>query len=240
MGDVGSSAYQGEPVIGIDEYSHPYLIWTDNRNTNTDIYYAGSTFVEPVALASELVAASAPSSTTVGTDPQAITTVDDVSIVVPAGACLCDVAVKITKIANPQAFAALCLASYDFGPSGIQFSQPVTVTIPYVFSGSDSSAPPYWFNALSGTLSQQGITDIQDIQVSSSLHALSFKTTHFTVFYLLGGAGAATLGGGGGGCSVSTSGEGSIVEFVLPYIGLIVVMAILKVRDVRYRKAHST
>ena len=241
--DGDSSAYQGEPVIGIGEYDHPYIIWADNRSTDTDIYYAGSTFIEPVALASELITASASGSTTVGTDPQAITTVDDVSIVVPAGACLYDVDITVTKIANPLAFATSCLGGYDFGPSGIQFSQPVTITIPYVFSGSDSSVTPYWFNSLTGALSQQGITDIQDITISSSLHALSFKTTHFTAFYLLVGGGSAAAiiggGGGGGGCSISASGEGNIVEYILPYIGLAVVMAILKMRDARDRKARN-
>ncbi|MBA7670002.1 hypothetical protein ES703_78144 [subsurface metagenome] len=244
VGDSGSNADQGKPVIGIDEYSHPYFIWADNRSTNTDIYYAGSTYIEPDALASELVSASASSSTIVGTDPPAITTLDDVSVVVPAGACSYDVTITLTKIANLPAFAAPCLGGYDFGPSGIQFSQPVTITIPYVFSGSDGSAKPYWFNSLTGALSQQGITDIQDIPISSSLHALSFKTTHFTAFFLLAGGGTSAAivvggGGGGGGCSVSSSGEGNIVEFILPYIGLAVVMAILKMRDVRYRKARN-
>jgi len=237
----GSNAYQGEPAVGIGEYGHPYIMWADSRSTNTDIYYAGSTFIEPVALASELVTASASSSTTVGTDPQAITTVDDVSIIVPAGACSYDVAITVTKIANPLVFAALCLGGYDFGPSGIQFSQPVTITIPYV--NVNGLATPYWFNSLTGALSQQGITDIQDIPISSSLHALSFKTTHFTAFYLLVGGGAAAPivggGGGGGGCSVSASGEGNIVEYMLPYIGLAVVMAILKMRDARCRKARN-
>jgi hypothetical protein len=70
------------------------------------------------------------------------------------------------------------------------------------------------------------------------LYALRFKTTHFTPFYLLLGAGAAAAGGGGGGggCSISAGGEGNIVEFLLPYIGLAVVMAIIKLRDNRNRK----
>ena len=81
--------------------------------------------------------------------------------------------------------------------------------------------------------------------ISSTLHAISFKTTHFTAFYLLGDGGSAAAvlgggGGGGGGCSVSANSEGNIVEFILPYIVLAVVMVILKVRNMRYRKAHST
>jgi hypothetical protein len=94
---------------------------------------------------------------------------------------------------------------------------------------------------LTGVLSQQGITNIQDIIISSSLHALSFKTTHFTAFFLLAGGGAAAViglggGGGGGGCSVSANSEGNILEFFLPYIAFVVVLAIRTVRDARYRK----
>ena len=184
--DGGSSAYQGEPAIGIDEYDHPYIMWADSRSTNTDIYYAGSTFVAPVLLASELVTAS--NGAIVGANPASITDVDDVSVIVPAGACWFDVKITISKINNPQSFTAPYLGSYDFVPSGIQFNQPVTITIPYLFSDSDSSATPYWFNSLTGALSQQGITDIHDIVISPTLHALSFNATHFTAFYLLGDA----------------------------------------------------
>ncbi|MBW7992571.1 MAG: hypothetical protein FVQ84_21500 [Planctomycetes bacterium] len=243
VNDGGSNAYQSDPAIGIDEYGYSYLIWADDRSTNTDIYYTGSTFVEPVALASALVSASAPGSTTIGVAPQSITDVDDVSIVLPAGACSYDVDVSIVTILNQQVFAAPCLGSYDFGPSGIQFNQPVTITIPYAYANSNGSTVPYWFNSLTGNLSQQGITNVQDIVISPTLHAISFQTTHFTPFYLMGGGGAAGIlggGGGGGGCSVSAGNEGNIVEFVLPYIVLIVVMAILKKRDARYRKIHST
>ena len=59
-------------------------------------------------------------------------------------------------------------------------------------------------------------------------------------FILGGGIAAALGGGGGGGCSVSAGSEGNIVEFILPYIGLFVVMAILKMRDTRYRKTRNT
>lgn len=41
--------------------------------------------------------------------------------------------------------------------------------------------------------------------------------------------------GGGGGCSVSAGCEGNIVEFLLPYIGFIIVLVILTVRDARVR-----
>jgi len=244
VNDGGSNAYQGEPAIGVDEYGCSYIVWADDRSTNTDIYYAGSTFTEPVALASALVSASAPGSTTIGVDPQSITNVDDVSIVLPSGACSYDVDVSIVTILNQQVFAVPCLGSYEFGPSGVQFTQPVTITIPYVYANSNGSTVPYWFNSQTGTISQQGISNIRDIVISPTLHAISFETTHFTPYYLLEGggsiAGLGGGGGGGGGCSVSAGNEGNIVEFFLPYIVLIVVMAILKKRDKRCYELHNT
>ncbi|MGD2094477.1 MAG: putative Ig domain-containing protein [Phycisphaerales bacterium] len=246
VGDEGSNTYQGNPAIGIDDLDHPYLLWVDNRNTYLDIYYTGSTFVEPDSLALATKSVNASSNNVVGTNPASISNKEDVSITVSAGTCSCDVEMTISRINNPQNFTAPCLSSYDFGPSGIQFNQPVTVTIPYSVSSSTGSALPYWYNSLTGALSQQGITDVRDIAISPTLHAISFKTTHFTPFYVLGGGGgiAGALGGGGGGgggCSLSAGNEGNIFDFILPYIGLAVVMLILKVRDVRQRKAsHIT
>ncbi|MCK4294795.1 MAG: hypothetical protein KAY65_16465, partial [Planctomycetes bacterium] len=241
VGDGSSSADQSEPAMDIDQYGHPYLVWTDGRNTNTEIYYAASTFMQPDVLTSKQITSS--SGATVGTDPATITGADDVSVVVPVGACPYDVTITITKIENPQEFALQHLSSYDFGPSGIDFSEPVTITVPYAVADSASSPSAYWYDSLSGALSQQGITDVETIVLSSSLHALRFKTTHFTPFYLLAGGAAAAVGGGGGGggggCSVSSTGRGNIVEFLVPYLGLAVVMAILKRRDARNRSARN-
>jgi len=245
VGDDSTNADQSEPAMGIGEYGHPYLVWTDGRSANTEIYYAASTFIEPVALKAKDVSASL--GATVGTDPASISSVDDVSVVVPLGAYLCDVKITISKIKNPQTFATQCLGSYDFGPSGIQFSQPVTVTIPYTFSASGTLASAYWYNSLTGALSQQGITSVENIQISSTLYALRFETTHFTPCYLLGGSTEADDGGsssgggggGGGGCSISAGGEANFLEFTVPYIGLSIIMVILKLRDRRNQKTRS-
>jgi len=179
----------------------------------------------------------------VGTDPNAITAADDVSVMVPAGACPYDVTISITKIENPPEFAVRRLSSYDFGPSGIEFSEPVTITIAYAVSASDNTPTAYWYDSLTGALSQQGITDVQTLVLSPSLHALRFKTTHFTPFYVAAAAAAATAGGGGGGggggCSMSPTGGGNIMEFLAPYIALVVMMAIVKRRDAKNRKARN-
>jgi len=239
VGDDGTNAAQSKPAMGIDRYGYPYIVWADSRNTNPQAYYAGSTYLAPEALASQLVSAS--SGATVGTDPANITSLDDVSVVIPAGACPCDTEITISRIVNPPEFAVQCLAVYDFGPSGLQFSQPVTITIPYGISGAGTLATPYWFSSLTGSLSQQGMTDIQDIVISPTLHALSFKTTHFTAFYVMSGTVAATDGGGGGGgCALSGNGEGSVIEFLLPYLGVIVAIATLKLRDARHRNSNPT
>ena len=236
VGDGSSNSAQSEPAMGIDRYGYPYTVWTDGRNTNSEICYAASTYLQPTALASRQITASAGG--TVGTDPNAITGPDDASVVAPAGACPYDVTIRITKIENPQEFAARQLSSYDFGPSGIEFSRPVTVTIPYTVASSGTSPSAYWYDSLTGALSQQGITDIEIIELSASLHALRFKTTHFTAFYVVLGTGA--TGGGGGGCSTSPhqgaerpDGQSNAVEFLVPYLGLAVVMIVMKLRDAR-------
>ncbi len=243
VGDDSTNSNQSQPAIGVDAHGHPYLVWSDSRTTNAQIYYAGSSYLDSEALDSKLVVASA--GATVRTNPASIASIDDVSVVVPAGACSSDVRITISKIENPQQFAVQCLAAYDFGPSGIQFSQPVTITIPYSVPASQGSAKPYWYNAPTGAFTQQGITDIHDIVLSPTLHALSFKTTHFTPFYVVEGTAGGTAiagggGGGGGGCSVSAAGNGSVVEFLLPYMVLAAVMMILKLHDTRGRKSTQS
>jgi hypothetical protein len=234
VGDDSTNSNQNQPAIGVDAQGHPYLVWSDSRSANPQIYYAGSTYLDSEAVDSELVAASA--GAIVGTRPENIDSVDDVSVIIPPGACSCDLQITISEIKNPQEFAAQCLAVYDFGPSGVQFNQPVKIMIPYSFSGS--SPKPYWFNSLTGALSQQGMTNIQDMEISPTLHVLSFETTHFTPFYVVEGTtgGTGGGGGGGGGCSVSATGNGSIVEFLLPYMALAAAMMILRLRDAHQRK----
>jgi beta propeller repeat protein len=239
VNDGGSNAPQSDPAIGIDENGHPYLMWADDRNANTNIYFTGSTYTELVALASSTFSASSVNKTIVGVDPKTIANVDDVSVELPSGACTYDVDISIVPITNRQEFATPCLGSFEFDPSGIQFDKPVTITIPYAYSSSNSSVAPYWFNSQSGSLSQQGITNIRDIEISPTLHAVCFETTHFTPYYVFGGGGGISGifggggGGGGGGCSLSYSQEGSILEYFLPYGVLALFMLLFKLKDKR-------
>lgn len=231
VSDDGTGANQGEPAVGVDQYDHPYVVWTDDRDNATEIYYAATTFIDPVPLDSKIVVAS--EGAVIGTDPAAIRAPEDVSIVVPPGACRTNVRIMISKILNPPISPVDCLGSYDFGPSGIDFDQPVTVTIPYRFSGTGGNATPYWYDSLTGALSQQGIAEVQNIVVSSGLNALRFKTTHFTPFYVVDGDAdvATTDSDGGGGCSISATGSGSPGQLLVPYAIVAVVMAVIRRRD---------
>ena len=114
----------------------------------------------------------------------------------------------------------------------MQFSFPATVTIPYTGSGS-GRATPYWYDAQTGTLSQQGMTEITNRTLANGIPVVSFKTTHLTTFYLLE---SSLPTGGGGGCALSSVPEGNIIEFFLPYGALASLMLILKWRDRRHKR----
>jgi hypothetical protein len=184
--------------MAVDQSGYPYLVWTDNRATNDGIYYAPSTYMQSTPLLSGLIDAS--SGGTVGiSDVQNITSVDDVSIVVPAGAAPYDVTISIARRGNAHDYALPLLNEYEFSPSGVKFNSPVTITIPYAVSNTAGTPTAYWYDAATGMVSQQDIQNSQIIQLTSSLHALSFTTTHLTPYCAL--LGAATDPGDGGGDS---------------------------------------
>ncbi len=237
IGDDRTNSNQVGPAIGTDRYCQPYIVWIDDRDDLPGVYCAGTTYMSPIPTVSTDV--SALSGAIVGTDPSAIRDIGDVCVVIPPRAYPTDVKITITEIQNPPAFSMQCLSAYDFGPSGIEFSQPVRVIMPYNVPNSSRSASAYWYNSLTTALSQQGITDIEDIIISSTIHALSFRTTHFTPFYVVSGddsGGGDSGGGGGGGCAISPISEVTFTQFILPYAGLAAAVVILKLRDRRNRK----
>jgi hypothetical protein len=234
IGDDGTNANQGDPAIGVDRYGEPYVVWTDHRRTTAEIYSTATTLIDPDPLDSKVIVASA--GATIGTDPAAINGPEDVSVVVPAGACQADLRIAISRILNPQVSSEALLGSYEFAPSGSNFDHAVTVTIPYATSTGNRRILPYWYDSMTGALSQQGITDVQNLYISAKLGALQFRTTHFTPFYLVDADanGAATgTGGAAGGCAISPSGEGSPSQLLVPYAAIGVIMMILRRRDRR-------
>ena len=217
VGDGATGSDQSGPAMGVDLLGEPYVVWTDGRDGTDEIYYAGSSFLNPTVLDSEPITAS--EGGTVGTaSPSAA---GDICVEIPAGACAHDVTISISEVDNPQwvSSSSSSILVYDFGPSGMEFDPAVVVTIAYAVADFPDEAPtPYWYDSQTGSLSQEGISHIETVELSATVHAVQFETTHFTPYYLVeaassGGGG----GGGGGGCALSYSEDTDIVDYFLPY-----------------------
>ncbi|MHC4241069.1 MAG: TolB family protein [Planctomycetota bacterium] len=240
VGDDGTNSYQGEPAIGVCLLGFPYLVWTDGRNANTDIYYAASTFVDPFPIWEKDVQHLTGANW--GDDYLGkLNSPGDINIKIPPAAFPfdCNMRISASKIMNTNTQILTAKESkgqFEFGPSGIQFKVPITIAIAY----EPSSAKPevYWYDPEDDVLKQDGITNVTYIE-KATVHIVRFKVRHFTSFYLVGGAAAAAVGGGGGGgggCAISTNGQGKVIEYMLPYFFYIAVLLIIKLKDSRNRK----
>ncbi len=246
--DVQTVASQCKPVMNLDGNGQPYVVRMDVSDSQASINYSGTTFISTQPLASASIVAS--QGGLVGADPDNIQSIDDVCLEIPAGAFWEDVEVTISKVQNPPSSATLTsmdiIARYEFGPSSkMEFSEAVTITIPYsVTEFGDETV--FWYNPDTDEHSQSGISDIEHVVISTTIHAIRFTTTHFTQ-YVIGeeseGEGEASFSGSGsGGCSMSRYGSDmngiGIFEFFLPYIGLFLVLMALKHRH-RYKNSEK-
>jgi hypothetical protein len=229
----------------MDAYGQPYIAWTDGRASWDRIYYAGGTYLNPTSLASTEVTVLG---TLVGTDPNAIDGLEDVSILIPAGAIDHTVQVTISKIQNIPTFyyvstlGYIYIAGAEIGPSGVTFSEPATVTIPVQASLLMSAPQVFWYNAQTDALSQTGISDVTQWTVSSDIVAVQFKTTHCTPFYVLNDPPLAPWvedgawdGLGSGGCALTPCTQTSVGDMLLPYGILVILIGLLKRYDRRHR-----
>jgi hypothetical protein len=87
-------------AVSVDRYGEPYVVWTDYRRKTTEVYSAATTVMDPNPLDSKTVVAAA--GAVIGTDPAALNGPEDVSVVVPAGACQANLRMAIWRIVNPQ------------------------------------------------------------------------------------------------------------------------------------------
>ena len=211
------------------------------RTTETpsfDVYYSGCTAIDSEALDSQMITVA--EGGTVGvTSPSDIS---DVSVIIPAGALAQDLEISIYVVRNPQAVPSATDLAYEFGPSGLEFSQPVTITIPYLLADYPDGPPePYWYDPQTSLLSQEGISEVEVQTLSETLGTICFNTVHFTTYGLLEGAEIdASNGGGGGGCALSPAGQGRPVDFLLPYLAVGVIIAVLRWRDRRQRRCWQS
>ena len=241
VGDGGAGSDQSEPAVGVDSRGFPYVVWTDHRNAYAEIYYAGTMSRDSEVLHAQDVTAS--EGGTVGTiSPSGV---GDVSVVIPPAASSQDVTVTVREIENPAAAPASGgILSYEFGPSGLAFRRPVTMTIPYRTSEFGGVAPtPLWYDSQTGGLSQQGITDVERVTLAFGIEAIRFKTTHFTPYYLVSDsgmdevvAGGSGGGGGGGGCSLSSAHDSpDPIAYFIPYMLIAAIVGALRLKDAKRR-----
>lgn len=233
VGDGETNSPQSEPALGVDQLGYPYVVWTDSRNVNREIYYAGSTRMDPAPLTSGTITAAVGG--TVGSLSPA--GVGDVSVAIAGGASPHDVDVSISEMQNPPSVSSEAILVYEFSPSGLEFSEPVTITVPYAVADFPDGTPtPYWYDTQTGTLSQQGISNIERIEISATVRAVRFRTTHFTPYGLFEAAAGDGGGGGGGGCALAPVGQqGDVLGCLLPYLAVIGVVVALRCRDRRVR-----
>ncbi|MBN1764024.1 MAG: LamG domain-containing protein [Sedimentisphaerales bacterium] len=172
------------PVIGTNEENQPYLIWIDEQDGTENISYTETAGREGTLIASNNITAT--QGGIVGAET--ITGVDDVRVEVPAGAFWTDVTLTITKVDNPPTSPASALefiSSYEFGPSSEQeFSKPITITIPYEVDESADGTSIYWYDPQTGDFSQYGISNVEHVVITPTLHAIRFQTTHFTQYLI--------------------------------------------------------
>jgi uncharacterized repeat protein (TIGR02543 family) len=179
VSDEGANSDQSDVGMALDGRGYPYLVWSDSAGKHEQIFSAGVTYMDATPLAAQEITAAAGG--VVGTAPQSAVTLDAVSVVVPPQTCPYDATISIRRIRNPGAYATESLRLYDFGPSGLTFAQPVTITIPYD-GRLTGKTKAYWFDAATNAFTSEGITNVQDITLASGLRALQFNATHFTPY----------------------------------------------------------
>ncbi|MCL5282125.1 MAG: InlB B-repeat-containing protein [Planctomycetes bacterium] len=195
--DDGRSGGPHEPVLGADRWGYPYVVWvgegspTENAvlgsptsGTAPQLYYCGATHANPAPLTERPIVSSAGG--LVGASPESIKSVDDVSVAIPALACPVDAVIRAARILNPRWSAEQSVSQVAFGPGGLGFTQPVTVTIPYAPVGG-GEIRVCWFDAATGTFRQDGVVNVRSIRTASGLAALQFETTRLGSFYLVSG-----------------------------------------------------
>ncbi|MBN1805832.1 MAG: hypothetical protein JW837_11320 [Sedimentisphaerales bacterium] len=261
VNDDAGTFTQTAPAIGIDINGNPYIVWVDNREGNNDIYAVSSTLTGNVIREVTLDgSAGVKQIVQVDTTSDGIDSADDVKIEFPAGSLAVDTTIKISKMTNPPDLPSGAFGIfYEFSPSGMKFLLPITVTIPHkasecpghaeyrVYFYDPSILPPALPWSQEGITNVKHLTSAEDASLPADVHVVQFDTDHFTGFGVGGGAATPSSGGGGGssgggggfGCSVCPAGEVNIVEFFLPFIGFVVVLVVLTIRDSRMRRTHG-
>lgn len=123
-----------------------------------------------------------PAGTTIGAAGGTVTSTDGNAVLTfPAGALASNVAITTAAMTDPPASPGLLTAlAYDFGPSGSQFAQPVTITMHYQPSQVPVGISPIFLRLFL----RNGSTwdSVPGSAVDTVAHTVTGTTTHFSGF----------------------------------------------------------
>ncbi len=174
--------YQSAPVAAANISGAPYIVFQEQGGSGQTIQMACASVVERMLSKNKIDSVNGGY---VGVRIEDIDSVDDVTVIVPAGALNSDVEMSIARVSNPPGGSTgiRSLFSYDFGPSSTrEFRKAVNIVIPYPATLGDANVTVFWYNPQTGSYSQSGMSNIETLDINSELKAISFETTHFSQY----------------------------------------------------------
>jgi hypothetical protein len=236
----GQTANQRNPSLFHQADGTPYLFWLDDSEGVEALVYAGAVKIDPIPIVSQFIDRNLGGQ--VGTPLSNISSSQDVGIEVPPGAFRMDIDLSVSRVGHPVSIDSIdsLISAYEFGPSSeLEFARPVTVTIPFDLPEDEIAAGVAWYNPQTGQYSQAGLSNIEVLEITPSLFALRFDTTHFSQYAITAKivetstenkAGKSSNGG----CALSPDIAGeNIADYFLPYILVGVVYYFYCYRDRR-------
>lgn len=228
--DPGTSA-QSSPAVGVDRDGAPYVVWVDERDGNKDIYYAGTTSIG-YPLPTAVVIRDTTTVVRVTINANLLVEIPQL----PNGTRADEITIR--EVSNPPRMPSGTNEvglKYEFGPTGSQFTTPVTIRIPltqdtgyesyrvYRYDQSDLTSPLFpW--------TESGIHNPARKVAGASGTYLEVQVDHFSIYGAVGVSTPATPpdtgggGGGGGGCALSPYSRCRPSDFVLPFIGYMLLL----------------
>jgi hypothetical protein len=130
---------------------------------------------------------------TIGPAGGSVTTSDGTSVVIPVGAVAQDTVITISPSVFLPAIPTVTLIgpAYDFGPAGLVFAKPVSVTLPFdpARIPTGTTNPPAVFES---TLGSASTFEAHGGQSVDSTHVAALDITHFSTF--VAGVPSASIG----------------------------------------------
>lgn len=219
--DDSGSAGQGAPCMFLgDSADDLCMAWTDQRNGTGDIYFSRSCKFD---VTNEVSADVAANTETVVRAESGNTALAGTEVSIPQAALDAPANISMINVELPPSFTngSQPARAVEFGPSGIQFKQPVTIKVPYGQADLDmagvndpSKLRLYYYN-----LKTLGWEAVDSSYVDRANGCVRAEVSHFSMYGIgatvtesqegaavsSGGGG----GGGGGGCFIATAAYGS-------------------------------